>query len=408
MGQMKVLFANKFFYPNGGSETVFFQERDYLLKQGISVIDFSMKHPDNLPSEYSDYFVSTVDYQADKKNRVLGNLGTAINFIHNREAINALEVLIDKEKPDIAHLHNIYHQITPSIIPVLRNAGVRVVLTLHDYKLVCPAYSMINDGAICNKCEGKYFGYATINRCQEGSYFKSFLLSIEGYWHKWMRSYDKVDLFLCPSQFMGDMVSQYRIDRKRIRVLHNGIDVKTYNCSEQDDGYAIYFGRISKEKGVETLLKAHQLLSNRLPLEIVGAGHLMPELRKRYLGVEFTGYKTGEELKELIRRASFVVVPSECYENCSMSVLEAMAYAKPVIGSRIGGIPEQIEDNKTGLLFEMGNVQELADKMMLLAKDKDLRQEMGKAAREKLEGEYSLSAHCAQLMAIYEELLSGR
>ena len=172
---MKILLANKFFYPKGGSETVFFQERDYLLRQKISVIDFSMKHPVNFPSEYSDYFVTNVDYQADKKNRVLGNLGTAINFIHNREAINALEVLIEKEKPDIAHLHNIYHQITPSIIPVLRNAGIKVVLTLHDYKLICPSYLMINCDNICNKCEGKLFWHATSKKCQSDSYFKSLL-----------------------------------------------------------------------------------------------------------------------------------------------------------------------------------------------------------------------------------------
>lgn len=408
---MKVLFANKYFYLKGGSETVFFQERDFLLNNGHKVIDFSMEHPDNLSSEYSDYFVPNVDYRDSYKTGELTSLfekfSIAVKFIHNREAVRRLNSLIEKEKPDIAHLHNIYHQITPAIIPVLKNAGVKVILTFHDYKLICPAYSMINDGAICNRCQGKCFGQATINRCEKGSYFRSLLLSIEGYWHKWIRSYDKVDLFLCPSRFMGDMISQYRIDRKRIRVLHNGIDVKTYNCSEQDDGYAIYFGRISREKGVETLLKAHQSLSNRLPLKIVGAGSLMSELREKYPEVDFTGYKTGEELKKLVKKASFVVMPSECNENCSMSVLESMAYGKPVIGSRVGGIPEQIEDNRTGLLFEMGNAQELANKIILLANDKGLRREMGKAAREKLEKEYSLERHCNKLMKIYEELLSA-
>ena len=408
---MKLLFINKFFYLKGGSETVFFQERDYLKNSGRKVIDFSVEHSDNLPSKYCKYFVPNVDYKAVSKAGRLGRLkrrfGIAIDFIYNREAVKRMKSLIEREKPDIAHLHNIYHQLTPSIIPVLKNAGMKVVLTLHDYKLICPTYLMIDaEDAICNKCQGKYFSQATINLCQEGSYFKSFLLSIEGYWHKWVRSYDKVDLFLCPSQFLGDMVSTYRIDRKRIRVLHNGIDVKIYNCSEQDDEYAIYFGRISKEKGVETLLKAHQSLSNRLPLKIVGAGPVMEELKEKYPKVEFTGYKKGEKLKESISRTSFAVVPSECYENCSMSVLESMAFGKPVIGSRIGGIPEQIEDGKTGFLFEMGNAEELARKMTLLAENKKLRREMGKAARKKLEREYSLEAHCSKLMEIYEELLS--
>jgi glycosyltransferase involved in cell wall biosynthesis len=405
---MQILLSNKFFNLKGGSETVFFQERNYLKNNGHKVIDFSMQHPENLPSEYSGYFVSNVDYQGSSKADKMSFLEKcriAAKFIHNSEAVKKLGALIEKEKPDIAHLHNIYHQITPAIIIVLKNAGIKVVLTLHDYKLICPSYSMLNNDTICNKCQGKYFWHATSQKCHNGSYLKGLLLSIEGYWHKWAGSYDKVDLFLCPSRFIADLVSQYRVDERKIRILPNGIDVNAYNFSEQDDGYALYFGRISKEKGVETLLEAHQSLSNRLPLKIVGTGHLMPELRKRYLEAEFTGYKTGEELKELIRRASFVVVPSEWYENCSMSVLEAMAYGKPVIGSGIGGIPEQIENGKTGFLFEMSNVRELAKKMTLLAEDKKLRQEMGKAARKKLEREYSLEAHCSKLMEIYEELL---
>jgi glycosyltransferase involved in cell wall biosynthesis len=406
--QIKILLVNKFFFPKGGSETVFFQEREFLISHGYKVVDFSTQHPENLLSEYSGYFVPNVDYHGSSKAvnlSFLEKFRIATNFIHNSEAIVKLEALIEKEKPQIAHLHNIYHQITPAIITVLKNAGIKVLLTLHDYKLICPAYSMINDDAICNKCEGKYFGYATINRCQEGSYFKSLLLSIEGYWHKWVRSYEGVDLFLSPSKFLFDLMTKNRIGAQKIRVLRNGIDVKAYNFSGQDDGYAIYFGRISKEKGVETLLEAHKLLPLKFSLKIVGTGPIIEELKEKYPEVEFTGYKKGEELKESINRASFVVVPSEWFENCSMSALESMAFGKPVIGSRIGGIVEQIEDGKTGFLFEMGNSDKLARKMTLLAEDKKLRKEMGKAARRKLEREYSLEAHCSKLMEIYEELL---
>ena len=406
---MKILFANKFFFLKGGSETVFFQERDFLINNGHKVIDFSVQHPENLPSEYSDYFVSNVDYHGSSKASNISFLDKcriATDFIHNREAVQKMGALIEKEKPDIAHLHNIYHQITPLIIPVLKNAGVKVVLTLHDYKLICPRYSMRNaKNAICNKCQGKYFVQATINRCQEGSVLKSLLLSVEGYWQKWAKRYEQVDLFLSPSRFLADLLAKYRIDPGRIKVLHNGIDINEYKPSEEDAGYAIYFGRISREKGVEILLQAHKLLSLKFPLKIVGTGPIMEELKGKYPEVEFTGYKTGEKLKESISRASFVVVPSECYENCSMSVLESMAFGKPVIGSRIGGIPEQIEDGKTGFLFEMGNVGELARKMTLLAEDKKLRKEMGKTARKKLGKEYSLQAHCSKLMGIYEELL---
>ena len=407
---MKILLANKFFYPKGGSETVFFQERDFLINNGHKVIDFSMEHPNNLPSKYSEYFVPNVDYQAGSKAGRLvsltGKFSITVDFIHNKESVKKLRALIEKEKPNIAHLHNIYHQLTPSIIPALKNAGIKVILTLHDYKLICPSYSMINNNClVCNKCEGKNFWHATTNKCQNGSLFKSLLLSAEGYWHNWAKSYDEVDMFLAPSQFMADLVGKYRVNAEKISVLHNGIDVNRYDYSGEDEGYAVYFGRLSKEKGIETLLRVCNSLSSRFPLKIIGTGPLMEELKEKYHGVVFTGYKAGAGLRNLVRKASFVVVPSEWYENCSMSVLEAMAYGKPIIGSRIGGIPEQVEDGKTGFLFEMGNVEELAAKMDLLAKSAELRKRMGKAAREKLEKEYSLDAHCKKLMEVYGRLL---
>ena len=415
---MKILLVNKFFFLNGGSETVFFQERNFLINRGHKIFDFSMEHPKNFSSEYSDYFVSNVDYRKGLRGNKLAlffkRCRTGFDFIHNHEAVKRLKSLIKKEKPDIAHLHNIYHQLTPSIIPLLKNAGIRVVLTLHDYKLICPSYLMINNDTVCNKCQGKHFWHATLQRCQEGSYFKSLPLSIEAYWHKWARSYESVDLFLSPSKFIAELAARYRIDKRKIKVLHNGIDTKKYNPSCLDNNYAIYFGRISREKGIEVLLKAYKLIfaeQNKnakvnIGLKILGTGPLFEKLKNEYFQVEFLEYKTGNELKKLISESSFVVVPSQCNENCSMSVLESMAYGKPVISSRIGGLPEQVEDNKTGFLFQMGNIEELKKKMTLLSKNKELRTEMGKEARKNLEKKYSFEAHCAKLMKIYEDLLS--
>ncbi len=404
---MKILLANKFFFLNGGSETVFFQERDYLLRQGIPVIDFSMQHHENLPSAHSEYFVKNTDYYAENEKGIWKSFITAFDFIHNREAIKFLEMLIQKEKPNIAHLHNIYHQITPAIIPLLKKHGIKVIMTLHDYKLICPSYSMIDrESLICEKCAGKAFWNCAVNKCQSGSLSKSLLLAIEAYWHKRTGSYDRVDLFLAPSAFLADLISKHGVSSERIRVLHNGIDPSKVLCSKEDAGYAIYFGRISREKGIETLLKAHQRLNRQWPLKVVGRGPLFSEMAERYPQAEFTGYKTGDALNRLIEEASFVVVPSECNENCSMTVLEALAYGKPVIGSRTGGIPEQIEDGKTGFLFEMGNVAELTEKMSLLAGSAELRRKMGKAARKKLEKEYSLGEHCKKLFNFYTQLLS--
>jgi len=398
---MKILLANKFFHLNGGSERVFFQERDFLIGKGLEVIDFSMQDPRNLESPCSEYFVGHVDY--DARTTLAGKLKTGLSFIHSKEAVRQLERLIARAQPDIAHLHNIYHQLTPSIIPVLKQHGVKVVLTLHDYKLICPSYLALHGDTICTACDGRHFWKPLVRNCQN-SRAKEILLALEAYFHKWRGSYKAVDLFLAPSQFLADLASR-RVSGEKIRVLRNGIDTDDFQPNYADQGYALYFGRISREKGIETLLAAHSGIDSKLPLKIAGTGPLFESLSTRFPKAEFLGYKTGEELKTSIANAAFVVVPSEWYENCSMTVLEAMAFGKPVIGSRIGGIPEQVEDNQTGLLFKMGNRAELAEKMEHLAARPELRTAMGAAARLKLEEQYSLVRHNEELLKMYNHLL---
>lgn len=406
--------ANKFFFLNGGSETVFFQERSYLLNAGIKVLDFSMDHPNNYPSDYSQYFVTNVAYAKNGRlHTPLSELRKAFRFIHNREAIAKLQALIQHEKPDIAHLHNIYHQLTPSLISVLKRSGIKVVLTLHDYKLICPAYLMLTKEQLCDRCQGRHFWRATANSCRADSRLQSLLLTAESYWHWWLGSYGGVDLFLSPSRFLAEKVAACRVDPKKVRVLHNGIQTRSFAPSLCDDGYVLYFGRIAKEKGIEVLLKAHRIMRANgnaasdgcLPLKVAGRGPLLEKLKNEYPDVELLGYQEGDELKELISKASFVVVPSQWYENCSMTVLESMAWGKPVIASRIGGLPEQIDDGKTGLLFQMGNADELSTAMSFLARNSQLRADMGKAARARVERDYSLDAHCEKLVVLYEGLL---
>ncbi|MBX6422903.1 glycosyltransferase family 4 protein [Thermosulfurimonas sp. F29] len=375
-----------------------------MINNGIKVIDFSMHDPRNFPSEYSSYFVSHIDYHG--ANGFQTKLKNAFKFIHSPEAVRKIRALIQKEKPDTAHLHNIYHQLTPSIIHTLKEHGVKVVLTLHDGKLICPTYLMLDrDLKSCLECQGRHFYKPFFKNCAN-SRLQSFLLMVEAYWHKFFKSYDKVDLFISPSRFLAEVVAM-RVPREKIVVLRNGIDLNEYRPPYEDEEYALYFGRLSREKGVETLLKAHWEVAGEIPLKIVGTGPIEAELRTKYPEAEFLGYRTGEELKSLVARASFVVVPSECYENCPMTVLEAMALGKPIIASRIGGLPELVEEGKTGLLFEAGNGEELKEKMLFLWKDRELRYEMGRAAREKAEREFSLKKHCEELLRIYRGLLEN-
>lgn len=401
---MKVLIANKFFYLKGGAERVLFQEREFLIKRGVKVIDFSMYDSQNFSSEYSSYFVSNIDYYNVKG--VWEKLKTALKFVHSPEAVKKIRDLIRREKPDLAHLHNIYHQLTPSIIHPLKEQGIKVVLTLHDGKLICPTYLMLDrDLKPCLDCQGKYFYKPFLKNCAN-SRVQSILLMIEAYWHRFFKSYDKVDLFIAPSQFLADVVTK-RIPKDKIVILRNGIKLNEYIPSYEDEGYALYFGRLSREKGIKTLLDAHQKLAKEIPLKIIGTGPMEAELKAQYPKVEFLGYRIGEELKQLVARASFVVVPSEWYENCPMAVLEAMALGKPILASHIGGLSELVEDGKTGLLFEAGNVEELKEKMLFLWKNKDLRLKLGKKAREKAEKEFSLEKHCKELLNIYEKILQS-
>lgn len=365
-------------------------------------MDFSMADSRNFSSPYSRFFVSNVDYHGSMG--IWSKIKQGAKFIHSREAVEKIKRIILEESPEIAHLHNIYHQLTPSIIPVLKENGVKVILTLHDGKLICPSYLMLKKGGTCTACKGRYFWRPITKRCQ-GSLTEELLLLMEAYWHKWKGSYEAVDLFIAPSQFVADLVSM-RIPKDKIQVLHNGISTDKFRPTYRDEGYALFFGRLSKEKGIETLLEAHRALRNIPILKVVGTGPVEDKLRREYPDAEFLGYNQGDDLNNIIANACFVVVPSEWYENCSMVVLEAMALGKPVIGSRIGGIPEQIADGETGLLFEMGNVGELAEKIKVLSENSDMRTRMGIAARKKVEHEYSLDVHCSTLLKMYEELLS--
>lgn len=416
---LKILLANKYFFMNGGSESVFFQERDFLMREGHHVVDFSMQDPRNLPSPYAAYFVSNVEYKGGTNGRhAIRKLELAASLIHNREAVRKLRALIEHEKPDLAHLHNIYHQLTPSIIGVLKKAGIPVVMTLHDYKLICPTYLMVRENAACEACCGGQFWRVATNRCHQGSWFGSGLLALEGYWHRWLHSYDAVDLFLAPSRFLLELVQKYR--GVRVRLLHNGVNLRGLNHRHVDKRYAIYFGRISREKGVEVLLRAHDSLQQRgiagslgpeggdFSLKVVGTGPILEELRSKYPAVEFCGFRSGNDLFRLVGDAAFVVVPSLSNENFSMSVLEAMALGKPVIASRMGGLPEQVQHGETGLLVDAGDVEGLKEAMAVLMRDPRLRRRMGESARRRVEHEFSSEVHGRRLLETYSDVLETR
>lgn len=405
---MKILLVNKFFYPKGGAENSFFETAKLLERNGHKAVFFSMNHPENLPCAFEPYFVSNVDL--NENGGFMNNLRTIGRIHYSFEAKKNIEKLIAVEKPDIAHLNNISHQISPSIIDSLRKSGIPIVMSLRDYKLTCPVYTLLRDGKLCEECSGGRFYKVLANRCTKGSVSKSAVNMTEMYLHhKLMHVYEKIDEFISPSRFLLEKTLEMGF-KGSINHLPNFIPVSEYTPSFSIEGNSIvYLGRLSEEKGVATLIESVRDLD--VTLKIIGDGPLMPRLHEQIRArgqknVVFLGFKTGKELKDEISSSLFTVIPSEWYENNPRSVLESFALGKPVIGARIGGIPELVKDGKTGLLFTPASSEDLKAKISALLQKKPAIISLGKNARQFVEEEFNPEIHYSGLMRIYEKARS--
>ena len=411
---MRILVVNKFFRVVGGSERYMFECAELLKSKGHDIVFFSMQDERNLPSESSGYFVSNIEYKERRLGYKIRNLSrTVAKTVYSLESKRKIASLIRDTKPDIAHLHMISHQISPSILHTLRELNMPTVQTTHDYKLVCPSYQLYisRRAQVCERCIGGGYYHAVLNRCLKDSFLASSLASFAMYVHKSMRIYERnVDLFLAPSKFLANKVVEGGVPRDRVRHLPLFIDIEKYEPSYVPSSYALFFGRLFPMKGLGTLLGAASVVPH-VSLVIAGEGPERERL-ERYVSdrglknVEFVGYKQGDELKNLVRGASFVVLPSKCYEISPMVIYEAYAVGKAVVASRIGGIPELVDEGQTGLLFEPGNAEELAEKMRYLAANPQLCMDMGRRAREKIES--ICASHYDNLMRFYEEATRKR
>lgn len=410
---LRILLCNKFYRPVGGPETIVLDTEREFKTRGYEVIPFAMAHPDNAESEYSNYFVPNIDYN-DASRGMLKRLKEAVNIIYSREAASRLSKLLRDTKPDICHAHNIYHQLSPSIFSALREAGVPTILTLHDGKLLCANMLFLRNGQICERCAGAKFYHAFLGKCVKDSCVSSLLCAVEETIHRFLRLYERgVDLFITPSNFLKQkLVEHSRLKECQIEVLPNYADIRMTEPNYKPGNYGLFVGRLEPLKGVATLLKACEEMPD-FEIRLAGRGPMLEQglefVNSRGLNkVKFLGFQTGDDLRLLFKECRFVVLPSECYENCPMVVLEAFAAGKPVIGSRIGGIPELIEHGKDGLLFEPGNSEELARHMKMLIDNKALAEEMGRRGRAKAEEQFSLEYHIDCLISIYLRLISSR
>lgn len=407
---MKVLLINNCFFRRGGSEAVFFGTADLLKEMGHEVVFFSIEDDHNIHTNFPEYFV-----------RRGGKFSQIKDFFSNKKAAQKLEEILEKEKPDIAHVHLFWGGISPSIFKVLHNHGVPLVHTAHDYRMVCPAYLLTDGtGQYCARCIGGRFYNCALHKCSKGSVVESTLLAVEMYYRnrKWHPA-KEIDGILFVSNFSKQKHLEFdrRLDNVKTMVLYNcpGKKVKDSLCLTQNtfDSYYLFYGRLSEEKGVPTLLKAFEKFP-QLKMKVVGTGPLEESLKnfcnEKGLGnVEFLGYKSGKELFDLVAGAKYVCVPSECYENNPMTIVEAYSLATPVIGAAIGGISEIVADGNTGYTFESGNTDSLIavlDKASSLGQEDYVNQK--KAAYQFAQENFSREKHLERLLGFYEMIINNK
>ena len=355
----KVLLVNKFYYARGGDCVCTLNLEKLLKSQGYEVAVYAMKYPENISSEWQDYFADEISFSGGIGNKI----DAAKRLLGLGNIKNSFKKILDDFRPDIVHLQNIHSYLSPIVAKMAKESGAKVVWTLHDYKLLCPSYSCLRDGKPCELCYTDK-SHVLKKRCMKGSLVASVLAYFETLrWSRdWIERY--VDAFVCPSHFMAQKMEQGGFDKTKLHVICNFVDpvkldVLKKPSNAQREDYYLYVGRLSHEKGVGTLLD----VASKLPykLKLAGNGPLKGELQSKYndcKNLEFMGHCNAEQVVELLSKAKFSVVPSECYENNPLSLIESLCSGTPVIGAKIGGIPELISD-KDGLIFESGNAEDL-------------------------------------------------
>ena len=408
-----IVNVNKFHYVRGGSERYYFDLAEILRARGHRVVAFSMEHASNIAPAGPARFVPEVRW-GERRGGVRA-LATLAHIIHSREAERAMDDLLRTGEIDLAHLHNISHQISPSILSPLRRRGATVVQTLHDYKLICPNYRLFTEGALCERCRGGRYWNALVHRCNRGEALGSLAIAIESSVHRATGAYARgVDLFIAPSEFLMRKAIEFGVPAERLRHIpypmtlppldQAGGGAKVGNDAAPGS-YFLYTGRLAPEKGIMTLLKAVERVPEATVV-IAGDGELRDEVRaraSRLARVQLVGHKDRDEIVRLQRAALSVIVPSEWYENLPLSVMEAHAAATPVIGARIGGIPEMIVEGRTGWLFPSGDADALAECLRAVLRDPARARAMGVAGRAWVADRYDPARHYDAILAAYED-----
>lgn len=405
---MKIVQVHKYWWHRDGASNYALDLSTELEKRGHTVIPFAMSQKETLKTDYNEYFVSEMSVSKPEKLTLNEKIKYAGRMVYSTEAKKKMAALLDATKPDIVHFHNIYHHISPSIIFEIKKRGIPMVMTLHDYKLVSTNYSLFHHGKIQEKDHKMLYLNSIKNKSVKNSRMYSAVSAIEMFvHHKILRVYKKINTFIAPSQFMMKTCAKFGWKQSKFKHIEHPIDTSKYTIHTTDLGYVAYIGRLSEEKGLHVLLEAARRTPD-IQYKIVGTGPLEAELKtfvqKHHMkNVLFTGFKTGSVLKGLIKNARIISVPSIWYENYPLSILEAKAMGKIVIGSDIGGIPELLEKR---FLVKHGDAEALANAIKKWhAENPKVRRSIGLHNRTEVERINNVEHHIDRVEGLYKDLV---
>jgi glycosyltransferase involved in cell wall biosynthesis len=405
---LKVLQINKFFRFRGGADKYFFELSQLLQNNGHEVQYFSTKNKKNKLSEFEEYFVD--GFSEDEKNEIplIVKAKSFFRGIYSLDAQKKIQQLVAKHSPDIAHAHNIFYQISPSIFPTLKERGIPTVMSLLDTQVICASAALFVENKECYRCKHSFVNILKY-RCYQHNFPASVMGFLAKEFHQSINIWKNVDIFFTASSNLRRLFIEWGFDGSKIKVnpYFNNF-VNSVPCYESD-GYALFVGRLSAEKGIDTLL--HAFKKSTMPLVIIGDGPqrdwAIQFIRENSLQhIKIVGFVSSqEELNKYISRSSFVVIPSNWFEVFPLIALDALSLGKPVIGANTGGIPEIVDDGKNGFIFERLNADDLADKVKNLQNNDYLCKELGKNGRKKAESEYTVERHYSRMMEEYSSLL---
>lgn len=399
---MKLVVAGQNYWIQGGADRVLMDHVSIFSQRGHICAPFVARHANNLPSEWSHFFPAGANIKSPKPIDVS-------RFIYSIASKKAIAKLLDELNPDAVHLHIYYGSLTSSIISEIAKRNIPLIQTLHEYKIVCPVYTASLHGESCERCSDFKFHRVLTNRCNKNSIARSAVSMIESYVSLVNGSIKRFDKFVAVSNFLREKTIRMGVPENKIVTIYNPVDAKNIQVSHANKGYFLYYGRVEREKGIMVLLEAFQSLKH-LRLRIVGTGAALPEVQKYIKDndmqhVTCVGYKSGNALAEEIKDALCTVVPSIWDETFGLTAAESMAYGKPVIASRIGGLPEVVDHQDNGLLVTPRSADKLREAINFMHANPGAVADMSISARAKVELRFSQDAYYANIMEVYQDCM---